>query len=142
LGEIFLFLFCLCWLKIHRDLKTFWVYLRALFENYFKLSILLEEPLWENERFQKCYFPSFIQTYASLLAEKWITKVFIKIVLQTCDWVWISIINFIKYYSPIFKKIQLETLILFLLCKQSYLAQLTIFIKNLVLFLKTCFSLA
>jgi hypothetical protein len=23
LGEFFLFLFCLCWLKIHRDLKLF-----------------------------------------------------------------------------------------------------------------------
>jgi hypothetical protein len=34
---------------------------------------------------QNIIFPAFIQLYASLLAEKGVTKVFIKNVLQTYD---------------------------------------------------------
>jgi hypothetical protein len=38
-GNFFAFVL-LCWLKFHRDLKTFWVYLKDLLENHFKLSII------------------------------------------------------------------------------------------------------
>jgi hypothetical protein len=36
----FLFLFCLYWLKFHRDLKNFVLILKLYYKNYFKLSII------------------------------------------------------------------------------------------------------
>jgi hypothetical protein len=50
--------------------KTFLVYLKALLENYFKLSIIFLRNLFEKNLKSKYYFPSFIQTYASLLAKE------------------------------------------------------------------------
>jgi hypothetical protein len=56
--------------------KTFWVYLKALLENYFKLSTIFLKNFFEKDQVSKYYFPFFIQTYASLLAKEWITNVF------------------------------------------------------------------
>jgi hypothetical protein len=62
-------------IEISQEFKTFWVYLKTLLENYFKLSIISwRTPLRKNQ-ISKCYFLSFIQTYASVLAKEWITKV-------------------------------------------------------------------
>jgi hypothetical protein len=57
LGEICLLLFCLRLLEIHKDLKTFWVYLKALLENYFKLSIIFLKNFFEIDQVSKYYFP-------------------------------------------------------------------------------------
>jgi hypothetical protein len=63
-------------IEISQGFKTFWVYLKDLLEKSFKLSIIFfKELLWEN-KVLKCYFPVFIQTYASMLAKEWITDVF------------------------------------------------------------------
>jgi hypothetical protein len=64
--------------------KTFWVYLKALLENYFKLSIIFLKNFFEKDQVSKYYFPFFIQTYASLLAKEWVTNVFylVKIVFK------------------------------------------------------------
>jgi hypothetical protein len=43
--------------------------LKALLENYFKLSIFFLEELLGERSIIKMLFPSFIQTYASLLAK-------------------------------------------------------------------------
>jgi hypothetical protein len=56
-----------------------------LLENYFKLSIIFLKNLLEKNLKPKYYFLAFIQLYASLLAEKGVTKVFINNVLQTYD---------------------------------------------------------
>jgi hypothetical protein len=58
---------------------------------------------YEKNQTPKYYFLAFIQLYASLLADKWVTKIFIKIVLQNL-WLGVNLnYYFIKYYSPIFK---------------------------------------
>jgi hypothetical protein len=60
--------------------------LKTLLENYFKLSFILLKNLFEEKPKIKILFSlAFIQLYASLLAERRTTKVFIKIVLQTYD---------------------------------------------------------
>jgi hypothetical protein len=41
--------------------------LKALLENYFKLSTFFLKNLFEKDQVPKYYFPSFIQTYASYL---------------------------------------------------------------------------
>jgi hypothetical protein len=43
--------------------------LKALLESYFKLSIIFLKNFFEKDQVSKYYFPSFIQTYASLLAK-------------------------------------------------------------------------
>jgi hypothetical protein len=43
--------------------------LKALLENYFKFSIIFLKNFFEKDQVAKYYFPSFIQTYASLLAK-------------------------------------------------------------------------
>jgi hypothetical protein len=48
--------------------KTFWVYLKALFENYLKSSIYFLKNFFEKDQVSKYYFV-FIQTYASYLAK-------------------------------------------------------------------------
>jgi hypothetical protein len=51
--------------------KTFEPILKALVENYFKPSIIFLKDLFEKTQYQSNIFlSSFIQTYASLLAEK------------------------------------------------------------------------
>jgi hypothetical protein len=50
--------------------KTFCVYMKALLENYFKLSSIFLKNFFEKGQVSKYYFPSFIQTYASLLAKE------------------------------------------------------------------------
>jgi hypothetical protein len=70
LGGIFLLLFCLRCLEIHRDLKLFESIWKALLENYFKLSINSLKNFLEKDQVSKYYFPFFIQTYASLFAKE------------------------------------------------------------------------
>jgi hypothetical protein len=53
---------------ISQGFKTFSVYLKALLENYFKLSIIFLKDLFEKNQVSKYYFV-FIQTYASYLAK-------------------------------------------------------------------------
>jgi hypothetical protein len=55
-------------IEISQGFKTFWVYLKALFENYLKSSIYFLKNLFEKDQVSKYCFPSFIQIYASLLA--------------------------------------------------------------------------
>jgi hypothetical protein len=59
--------------------------LKDLLEKCFKPSIIFLRNLLEKNLKSKYYFLAFIQLYASLLAEKGVTKVFIKNVLQTYD---------------------------------------------------------
>jgi hypothetical protein len=61
---------------ISQGFKTFRVYLKALIENYFKLSTIFLKNFLEKDQVSKYYFPSYIQTYASLLAKERITSVF------------------------------------------------------------------
>jgi hypothetical protein len=44
--------------------------IRKLLENYFELSIIFLKNFFEKNQVSKYYFPSFIQTYASLLAKE------------------------------------------------------------------------
>jgi hypothetical protein len=44
--------------------------LKDLLENYYKLSIIFWKNFFEKDQVSKYYFPSFIQTYASLLAKE------------------------------------------------------------------------
>jgi hypothetical protein len=71
-GGKFLFLFCLCWLEIHRDLK-----LLSLFENYLKSSILfLEELLWERSSFKilLCVYSNLCKLSCKGILTKWFIK--------------------------------------------------------------------
>jgi hypothetical protein len=54
--------------------KTFLVYLKALLENYFKLSIIFLRNLFEKNLKSKYLFLAFNQSYASLLAKDSFTK--------------------------------------------------------------------
>jgi hypothetical protein len=42
---------------ISQGFKTFWVYLKALLENYFKLSIIFLKNFFEKDQVSKYYFP-------------------------------------------------------------------------------------
>jgi hypothetical protein len=46
-------------IEIHKDLELFWVYLKALFENYSKLSIVFLENLFEKTLKTKILFYCF-----------------------------------------------------------------------------------
>jgi hypothetical protein len=48
--------------------KTFWVYLKVLFENYLKSSIYFLKNFFEKDQVSK-YYLVVIQTYASYLAK-------------------------------------------------------------------------
>jgi hypothetical protein len=48
--------------------------LKALLENYFKLSIIFWKNLFEKDQKSKYHFLAFIQLYASLLAKDCFTK--------------------------------------------------------------------
>jgi hypothetical protein len=61
--------------------KTFWVYLKALLENYFKLTIFFLKNFFEKDQVSKYYFPFFIQTYASLLPKECLKKNISKTIL-------------------------------------------------------------
>jgi hypothetical protein len=52
--------------------------LKALLENYFKLSIILLKNFFEIDQVSKYYFPSFIQTYASMLTKEMSYKMIYK----------------------------------------------------------------
>jgi hypothetical protein len=73
-GNFFAFVL-LVLIEISQEFKTFWVYSKTLLENYFKLSIISWRTPLRKIQISKCYFLSFIQTYASLLVKEWITKV-------------------------------------------------------------------
>jgi hypothetical protein len=80
LGEFFCFCFvCIDW-KFAAILKLLSLVISFTSKTFPNSLIILEEFLWENERFQKYYFLSLIQTYTSLLAEKWISNVSINLV--------------------------------------------------------------
>jgi hypothetical protein len=66
-GEIFFAFVLLEMTGISQGFKTFWVYLKTLLENYFKLSIIFLKNFLEEDQVPKYYFPSFFQTYASYL---------------------------------------------------------------------------
>jgi hypothetical protein len=70
-GNFFL-LFCLRYLEIHRDLKLLSLFERFIRKLFFlkKLSIIFLKNFFEKDQVSKYYFPSFIQTYASLLAKE------------------------------------------------------------------------
>jgi hypothetical protein len=53
--------------------------LKALFENYFKLSIIFLKNSFEKGPVSKYYFPSFIQTYASTFAKELSYKMIYKV---------------------------------------------------------------
>jgi hypothetical protein len=53
--------------------------LKALLENYFKLSIIFLKNFFEKGQVAKYYFPSLIQTYASLLAKEMSYKMIYKV---------------------------------------------------------------
>jgi hypothetical protein len=59
--------------------KTFWVYFKALFENYLKSSIYFLKNFFEKDRLSKYYFLAFNQPYASLLAKEMSYKVIYKV---------------------------------------------------------------
>jgi hypothetical protein len=105
--------------------KTFWVYLKALFENYLKSSIYFLKNFFEKEQVSKYYFRVFIQTYASMLAKEWNTDVFylVKIVFQKLSLKGNFKHYFIKYYFPIFPKDLFSNPSSILLCKQSSFCQ-------------------
>jgi hypothetical protein len=111
-GNFFVFIL-LVLIENSQGFKTFWVYLKALFENYFKSSIYFLKNFFEKNKVSKYYFPSVIQTYASLLAKEWITNVFylIKIVFLK---------DIFKHYYLLFSKDLFSNSIFIILCKQSH----------------------
>jgi hypothetical protein len=54
-------------IEISQGFKTFWVYLKASFENYLKSSIYFLKNFFEKDQVSKYYFPSFIQTLFSFM---------------------------------------------------------------------------
>jgi hypothetical protein len=104
LGNFFLLLFCLCWLKIHRDLKLLGWFKSFTWKLFQAFSCFLKNP-FEKTKYQ-ILFPSFIQTYASLLAKEWITNVLyvLKIAFQNYMWKWNSNI-ILKVFSLILKEL-------------------------------------
>jgi hypothetical protein len=64
--------------------KTFESNWKLYYKTTLKISIIFLKNIFEKDQVFKYYFPSFIQTYASLLAKEWITNVFylVKIVFQ------------------------------------------------------------
>jgi hypothetical protein len=67
LGEIFFVFILLVLIENSLGFKTFWVYLKALFENYLKSSIYFLKNFFEKDQVSKYYFPSFIQTLFSFM---------------------------------------------------------------------------
>jgi hypothetical protein len=56
-GKIFVFIL-LVLIGNSQGFKNFWVYLKALFENYLKSSIYFLKNFFEKEQVSKCYFHS------------------------------------------------------------------------------------
>jgi hypothetical protein len=61
-GGKFSFLFCLCWLKIHRDLKLLSLFEIFVWKLFKILYLFLEELLWERTSIKMLFSFSFIQT--------------------------------------------------------------------------------
>jgi hypothetical protein len=109
--------------------------LKALLENYLKLSIIFLRNLFEKNQKSKYHFLAFNQLYASLLA---------KIVLQNLPYsIWVAFqtifecgfqLLFYKLLFYHFRKNRVRTLVLFLLCKQSFLARMRFYPKPYICF--------
>jgi hypothetical protein len=79
--------------------------LKALLENYFKLSIIFLRNLFEKNQKSKYYFLAFNQLYASLLAKEMSYKMIYKVSFAEGMFEkYIPKTIFIKYYSPIFQR--------------------------------------
>jgi hypothetical protein len=138
LGEIFLLLFCLNWLKIYKNLKLFELmksFIRKLFQTFYNF----EELLWENQ-ISKYYFPiSLFKHMQAFLAKEWISKVFIKgVFFKTKMKSDFQLLSF-RYHSSIFKENYFQILIQILLCKKVLLAMFIKFYWKTYLNLKSSF---
>jgi hypothetical protein len=68
-------------IEISQGFKTFWVYLKALLENYFKLSIIFLKNFFEKDQVSKYYFSSLFKPMQACLQKKCFTKWFIEFAL-------------------------------------------------------------
>jgi hypothetical protein len=96
-GNFFVFVL-LEMIEISQRFKTFWVYLKALFENYLKSSIYFLKNFFEKDQVSKYYFPSFIQTLFSFM-QACLPKIVLQnllysiwVAFQNHNWVCFSII--------------------------------------------------
>jgi hypothetical protein len=96
LGEFFLLLFCLCWLKIHKDLKPLSLFKSFIIKTISNFLVFLKKLLWERPSIKIL----FLSLYSNLckLSCKGVNKkcVLLKITFQNIAWEWISKWYFIK----------------------------------------------
>jgi hypothetical protein len=93
-GKFFVFIL-LVLIENSQGFKTFWVYLKALFENYLKSPIIFLKNFFEKDQVSKYYFPSFIQTLFSFM-QTCLQKIVLQNLLYSL-WVAFSIHNWLCF---------------------------------------------
>jgi hypothetical protein len=66
-------------IEISQGFKTFWVYLKALFENYLKSSIYILENFFEKDQVPKYYFPFLYSNPMQAILQRDIYKMVYKV---------------------------------------------------------------
>jgi hypothetical protein len=118
--------------------KTFWIYSKALLENYFKLSIIFLRNLLEKNLKSKYHFLAFNQLYASLLAKDCFTK----FALFNMGYFFQTIIECVSqslFYKPLFhyfRKNRVQTPFLLFYASKAITLNWDLLLKTLLWFWK------
>jgi hypothetical protein len=135
--------FCFCFvvmIEISQGFKTFWVYLKVLLENHFKLLFISWRTPLRKQNI-KILFSFFYSNLCKLACKGMVYKNVI--LVKGCFLkLWLGIIFKVLFYKSIisyFKDLFLKTLILFYVMQAKTIGSIKNFLGNLVLFLKTSF---